>query len=97
MMIENISLKNQKIDNPNEHDVDIDMVQKPSYAQVMIESLGEEMCDQYWETIHAIVNQTLQDMQPNNEYILVDTEAEDIVEMDLTHKDILKVFLMFHD
>jgi hypothetical protein len=28
---------------------------------------------------------------------LVDTEAEDIVEMDLTHKDILKVFLMFHD
>ena len=64
MVTEDINLKKQKIDHPNQQKEDIDMVQKPSYAQVAVEGEEVAMSDQYWETIHAIANQASHDMLP---------------------------------
>ena len=73
------------------------MVQKPSYAQVAVEGEEEVMSDQYWETIHVVANQALHDVLPDDEEILVDAMTDDIVEVELPRKDILKAFSMFHD
>ena len=88
---------NIKIDHSKQQDDDIDMVQKPSYAQVVVEGVEEEMSDQYWETIHAVANQALLDVLPDNDDVLANAESEDIVEVELPRKDILKAFSMFHD
>jgi hypothetical protein len=46
--------------------------------QIAVEG-EEEMSDRYWETIHVVANQALDDMLLENEDILVDTETDDIV------------------
>ena len=72
-------------------------MQKPTYAQVAVEGEEEVMSDQYWETIHVFANQALHDVLLDDEEILVDAMTDDIVEVELLHKDILKAFSMFHD
>ena len=97
MVTEDINSTKQKIDHPNQQKEDIDMVQKPSYAQVAVEGEEEVISDQYWETIHVVANQALHDVLPNDEEIFVDAMTDDIVEVELPRKDILKAFSMFHD
>ena len=97
MVTEDSNSKKQKFDHPNRQKEDIDMVQKPSYAQVAVEGEEEVMSDQYWETIHAVANQALHDLLLDDEEILVDAMTDDIVEVELPRKDILKAFSMFHD
>jgi hypothetical protein len=49
------------------------------------------------ETIHVVTNQALHDMIPNKEDILVNVEADNTVEVQMPHKDILMAFSMFND
>ena len=58
--------KKQKIDDNNMHEVDIDMMSKPSYTHVMGEGVDEEMKDRYWEVMRVIANEALHDILLHN-------------------------------
>lgn len=74
------------------------MVQKPSYVQVgAVEGEEKDMSNQYSKTIHVISRQALHNVLLDNKNILVLVMTDDIVEVELPRKDILKVFSMLHD
>jgi archaellin len=75
MGTEDIDLKRQKIDHLKHQDDNIDMVEMQSYAQVAVKGVEETMSDQYWETIHAVANQALLDVLPDNDDVLTNAES----------------------
>ena len=79
---DDVSLKKQKIDINNMHEGDIDMMPRPSYAQVMGEG-EEERNAQYWDVMHVVANEALHEILPDNIDIVANVEEDAIVEVEM--------------
>ena len=91
-----VILKKQKIGINNMHEGDIDMMPRPSYAHVMGEG-EEERNAQYWDVMHVVANEALHEILPDNIDIVANVEEDEIVEVEMPRREILKAFSMFHE
>ena len=78
------------------HEGDIDMMPRESYAHVMGED-KEEKNAQYWDVMHVVANEALHEILPDNIDIVANVEEDEIVEVEMPRREILKAFSMFHE
>ena len=93
---DDVIVKKQKIGTNNMHEEDIDMLSKPSYAHVMGEG-EEKRNDHYWEVMHVVANEALHEILPDDIEMVANIEEDEIVEVEMPRREILKAFSMFHE
>ena len=93
---DDVIVKKQKIGTNNMPAEDIDMLSKPSYAHVMGEG-EEKRNDHYWEVMHVVANEALHEILPDDIEMVANIEEDEIVEVEMPRREILKAFSMFHE
>ena len=78
------------------HEEDIDMLSKPSYAYVMGEG-EEKRNNHYWEVMHVAANEALFEILLDDVEMVANIKEDEVIEVEMPRKEILKVFSMFHD
>ena len=88
-----VILKKQNIDINNMHEGDIDMMPISSYALWW----EEERNAQYWDVMHVVANEALHEILSDDTNMVANVEEDEIVEVEMPHREILKAFSMFHE
>ena len=71
------------------------MISRPSYAHFMGEG-EEERNDHYWEVMHVVANEAFHEILPDNIQMVANIEEDEILDVKMPRREILKAFSMFH-